>query len=67
MLNLISVGFVSLQNFKKVLTLLQVADFGLAREVTDAEYILSSNTKLPARWMAVESMTNSTYTCKSDV
>ena len=45
----------------------QIADFGLARSVEDEEYQISSNTKLPVRWMSVEAIQHHTYTNKSDV
>ena len=47
----------------------KVADFGLARDIYEKEYYSSDNkkTKLPVKWMALESLEKGTYTAKSDV
>ena len=49
--------------------LVKVADFGLSRDIYNREYYASSDnrTKLPVKWMAIESLTRSMYTSKSDV
>ncbi len=48
---------------------LKVSDFGLSRDVQDKEYYKEENTsvELPVRWMSPESLTNWTFTIKSDV
>ncbi|XP_064604684.1 protein draper-like [Liolophura sinensis] len=43
----------------------KVADFGLSKN--DDTYIKSTNTRVPVRWMALESLFRSTYTPQSDV
>ncbi|KAK6180238.1 hypothetical protein SNE40_012428 [Patella caerulea] len=43
----------------------KIADFGLSKN--DDTYVKTSRTRVPVRWMAVESLFNNTYTTKSDV
>ncbi|KAK6175675.1 hypothetical protein SNE40_014077 [Patella caerulea] len=52
------------QNFRA-----KVADFGLARDIYEKDYYSSDNkkTKLPVKWMAMESLEKGTYSAKSDV
>ncbi|XP_048252832.1 hepatocyte growth factor receptor-like [Haliotis rufescens] len=47
----------------------KVADFGLARDIYEKDYYSSDNkkTKLPVKWMALESLEKGTYNAKSDV
>ncbi|XP_043944641.1 hepatocyte growth factor receptor isoform X2 [Protopterus annectens] len=48
----------------------KVADFGLARDIFDKEYYSVHNktgTKLPVKWMALESLQTQKFTTKSDV
>ncbi|KAK6175676.1 hypothetical protein SNE40_014078 [Patella caerulea] len=47
----------------------KVADFGLTKDVYEKGYYHSDNkkTKLPIRWMALESIEKGTYSSKSDV
>ena len=46
----------------------KIADFGLAREVNNEDiYNVTSNSKLPVKWLAPESLLHSVFTCKSDV
>ena len=47
----------------------KVADFGLSRDIYTKEYYSSEDrkTKLPVKWMAIESLTKAIYTTKSDV
>ncbi|XP_077994551.1 uncharacterized protein LOC144448251 isoform X2 [Glandiceps talaboti] len=46
----------------------KISDFGLARDVAGVYvYQKKSQTRLPIRWMAIESLLDSTYTAKSDV
>ncbi|XP_075430253.1 macrophage-stimulating protein receptor-like isoform X2 [Ascaphus truei] len=48
----------------------KVADFGLARDVFDKEYYSvrrHKNTRLPVKWMALESLQTQKFTTKSDV
>lgn len=49
---------------------MKVADFGLARDVFDKEYYSVQDhkrTKLPVKWMAIESLQTQKFTTKSDV
>ncbi|ESP05685.1 hypothetical protein LOTGIDRAFT_181461 [Lottia gigantea] len=43
----------------------KISDFGLSKN--DETYVKTSRTRVPVRWMAVESLFNNTYTTKSDV
>ncbi|KAL9950782.1 hypothetical protein ACROYT_G043342 [Oculina patagonica] len=46
----------------------KVADFGLSRDIyTDNQYEKKTEGKLPAKWMAVESLDRGMYTSQSDV
>nr|KAG5709599.1 hypothetical protein BaRGS_001649 [Batillaria attramentaria] len=43
----------------------KIADFGLSKN--DETYVKTSSTRVPIRWMAVESLFSNTYTTQSDV
>ncbi|XP_059160986.1 fibroblast growth factor receptor 2-like isoform X2 [Physella acuta] len=43
----------------------KIADFGLSKN--DQTYVKTSSTRVPIRWMAVESLFSNTYTLQSDV
>ncbi|PFX16936.1 Proto-oncogene tyrosine-protein kinase receptor Ret [Stylophora pistillata] len=45
----------------------KIADFGLLRHTYGDIYEVKNTTKLPVKWMALESLHNGTYTSKSDV
>ncbi|XP_066299175.1 fibroblast growth factor receptor 2-like [Branchiostoma lanceolatum] len=46
----------------------KVSDFGLSRDVYESsEYVKSTKSKLPLRWMAYESLFYNVYTSQSDV
>ncbi|XP_019647161.1 PREDICTED: uncharacterized protein LOC109487598 [Branchiostoma belcheri] len=46
----------------------KVSDFGLSRDIyEDSEYVKSTKSKLPLRWMAYESLFYHVYTSQSDV
>ena len=47
----------------------KVADFGLSRKMTyeDELYQAQSQRKLPLKWMSPETISNQTFTTKSDV
>lgn len=47
----------------------KVADFGLSRDIYERDYYSSDNknTKLPVKWMAVESLEKGHYSSKTDV
>lgn len=49
--------------------IVRVADFGLSRDVYETSYYSSDNakTKLPVKWMAIESLSDGHYSHKSDV
>ena len=48
--------------------ILKIADFGLSRDICyDQCYQMTSNDKLPIRWMSVESIVNREFTTASDV
>ncbi|XP_071800225.1 angiopoietin-1 receptor-like isoform X2 [Asterias amurensis] len=43
----------------------KISDFGLSRG--EGIYVQASKTRVPTRWLSLESLTNKTYTTKSDV
>lgn len=47
----------------------KVADFGLSRDIYERDYYSSDNrkTKLPVKWMALESLEKGIYNTKTDV
>ena len=46
---------------------IKISDFGLAKEVGhDDSYVMGKKTKLPIKWMAIESL-NGVFSEKSDV
>lgn len=46
----------------------KIADFGLARDIEEkATYRKTTNTPIPIKWMAIESLTHKIYSIKSDV
>ncbi|XP_078575880.1 uncharacterized protein LOC144861750 [Branchiostoma floridae x Branchiostoma japonicum] len=46
----------------------KVSDFGLSRDIyEDSEYVKSTQSKLPLRWMAYESLFYNVYTTQSDI
>lgn len=49
--------------------IVKVADFGLSRDIYERDYYSSDNkkSKLPVKWMALESLENGTYNTKTDV
>jgi len=48
---------------------IKVADFGLSRDVYERDYYSCGNrhTKLPVKWMAIESLEKGIYNSKTDV
>lgn len=47
--------------------MLKIADFGLCRYSNDALYTAHLDSKLPIKWMALESLERAEFTTKSDV
>lgn len=49
--------------------IVKVADFGLSRDIYERDYYSSDNkkTKLPVKWMAIESLEKCIYSTKTDV
>ncbi|XP_029439419.1 macrophage colony-stimulating factor 1 receptor [Rhinatrema bivittatum] len=46
----------------------KICDFGLARDImTDSNYVVKGNARLPVKWMAPESIFDCIYTVQSDV
>ncbi|XP_077601499.1 receptor-type tyrosine-protein kinase FLT3 [Crocuta crocuta] len=46
----------------------KICDFGLARDImSDSNYVIRGNARLPVKWMAPESLFEGVYTIKSDV
>ncbi|OAF67780.1 hypothetical protein A3Q56_04480 [Intoshia linei] len=49
-------------------SVLKIADFGLSRNIEEKDYYLkNSNSPLPLKWMAPESISNQIYTLKTDI
>ena len=46
---------------------IQVGDFGMSRELTNAPYYISRGGKIPVRWTAPEAMYYHKYSSASDV
>lgn len=47
---------------------MKIGDFGLAKEMhEDLYYRLGTPTKLPVKWMAVESLNDQVFTTQTDV
>ena len=45
-----------------------VADFGLSKKIYSGDYYRQgSASKLPVKWIALESLADNVYTCQSDV
>lgn len=48
--------------------IVKVADFGLSRDIYECDYFSDNKkTKLPVKWMAIESLEKSVYNTKTDV
>ncbi|XP_057388958.1 receptor-type tyrosine-protein kinase FLT3 isoform X3 [Balaenoptera acutorostrata] len=48
--------------------MVKIGDFGLARDImSDSNYVIRGNARLPVKWMAPESLFEGIYTIKSDV
>ena len=45
----------------------QVADFGLSRELTEADYYVSSGGQIPVKWTAPDALHFRKYSTASDV
>ena len=45
----------------------KISDFGLARTVDNDHYVMSSNTNIPVKWLALECLTHKLFTFASDV
>ena len=47
--------------------LVKISDFGLARSVEQGPYVMSTNTNIPVKWLALECLTRKLYSTESDV
>ena len=47
--------------------MIQIADFGLSREIDDYYYTASAGAKIPIMWTAPEAVTHRKYSTASDV
>ena len=47
--------------------MVQIADFGLSRDVTDGIYYVSQGGKVPVKWTAPEAIIHRKYSTASDV
>ena len=56
----------SLFRVSETLTI-KIADFGLARDISKEHYRMAQRTRLPIKWMAIESLTDYLFSEKSDV
>ena len=57
-----------LVNVDKDGRIIKIGDFGLTRDIYKTDYYkLSTNTLMPIRWMAPESLENGIFTVQSDV
>jgi len=46
---------------------LQIADFGLSRDLQNEDYYVSHGGKIPVKWTALEALTYRKYSTASDV
>lgn len=47
---------------------IKISDFGLTRDVYEADtYFKRSKSRVPVKWMAIESLEDNIYTIKSDM
>ena len=51
----------------KLLTLMQIADFGMSRDLADENYYVSQGGKIPVKWTAPEAINYKKYSAASDV
>ena len=51
----------------KLLTLIQIADFGMSRDLADENYYVSQGGKIPVKWTAPEAINYKKYSAASDV
>ncbi len=47
--------------------IVKISDFGLARTADQGNYVMSTNTNIPVKWLALESLTHKLYSTASDV
>jgi len=45
--------------YKYVLCVMQIADFGMARDITDSNYYVTKGGKIPAKWTPPEVLCSS--------
>ena len=64
-MHLIGSGYVLSNNF--FASYLQIADFGMSRDLADAEYYISEGGTIPIKWTAPEAVYYRKYSTSSDV
>ena len=53
--------------YENIIMLIQVADFGMSRDLADEDYYLSHGGKIPVKWTAPEALLYKKYSTASDV
>ena len=62
-----SYGYQLWPSFVHAINIMQIADFGMSRDLSDDDIYISHGGVIPLRWTALEAMTQKKYSTASDV